>query len=109
MLTREHGFNVPGHDAVQHSVKQHETDGCGETVVVFLQGAGKQVTPLYAYTLFLEESEVLAPITKRNGGQEALRNRWEVKKLLKVEVIRGCKNTFTVATLTTTTLAPKPT
>lgn len=40
-LTREDGFDVPGHHAIEHGVEQHEADGGGQVVAVFLQRAGQ--------------------------------------------------------------------
>lgn len=72
-LTWKHSFNVPGHDGVQHRVEEHERDGSGEIVAVLLHGAGEKVTPLYAHTLLLEQSEVLAAKAERHWRQETLR------------------------------------
>lgn len=84
-LTWKHSFNVPGHDGVQHRVEEHERDGSGEIVAVLLHGAGEQITPLYAHTLLLEQSKVLAAKAERHRRQEALRKERQRPSICRVK------------------------
>lgn len=40
-LTREDGLEVPGHHSIEHGVEQHEANGGGQVVAIFLQRAGQ--------------------------------------------------------------------
>lgn len=71
-LTREDGFDVPGHHAIEHGVEQHEADGGGQVVAVFLQRAGQQVGPLDAHTLLLKQGKVFTTEPKSHGGEKTL-------------------------------------
>ena len=71
-LTREHSFNVPGHYSIEHGVKQHEADGCGQVVAVLLQRAGQKVGPLDAHPLLLKQGKILTAKTESHWREQTL-------------------------------------
>lgn len=72
-LTWEDRFNVPGHDSIQESIKQHHDSRCGDAKAIFFQRALKEVVPLNTNSLLLKQRKVLATKTKGYWRQQALK------------------------------------